>query len=115
MLLNSLRRLQKFHGDLVHLFWNRICTGMLKYSFLKYSSPYAVNTKEDRVGSCLLSRSVVSDSLRPHGLQPARLLCRWYSPGKNIGVGCYGLLQRFHSKRNIYHLKIKKWVMLISL
>ena len=25
----------------------------------------------------MLSRSVVSDSLRPHGLQPARLLCPW--------------------------------------
>ena len=25
----------------------------------------------------LLSHSVVSDSLRPHGLQPARLLCPW--------------------------------------
>ena len=26
---------------------------------------------------CVLSHSVVSDSLRPHGLQPARLLCPW--------------------------------------
>ena len=25
----------------------------------------------------VLSRSVVSDSLRPHGLQPARILCPW--------------------------------------
>ena len=35
------------------------------------------------------SRSVVSDSLQPHGLQPTRLLC----PGKNTGVGCHLLLQ----------------------
>ena len=34
-----------------------------------------------------VSRSVVSDSLWPHGLQPARLLCPWDSPGKNTGVG----------------------------
>ena len=27
--------------------------------------------------------SVMSDCLRPHGLQPARLLCPWDSPGKN--------------------------------
>ena len=27
------------------------------------------------------SHSVVSDALRPHGLQPARLLCAWDSPG----------------------------------
>ena len=37
--------------------------------------------------------SVVSDSLWPHGLQPARLLCPWDSPGKNTGVGCHALLQ----------------------
>ena len=30
--------------------------------------------------------SVVSDSLQPHGLQPARLLCPWDCPGKNTGV-----------------------------
>ena len=27
-------------------------------------------------------------TLRPHGLEPARLLCRWDSPGKNTAVGC---------------------------
>ena len=37
--------------------------------------------------------SVVSDSLPPHGLQPARLLCPWDSPGRNTGVGCHSLLQ----------------------
>ena len=36
--------------------------------------------------------SVMSDSLQHHGLQPARLLCPWNSPGKNIGVGCHALL-----------------------
>ena len=35
----------------------------------------------------------MSDSLRPHGLQPARLPCPWDSPGKNIVIGCHGLLQ----------------------
>ena len=37
--------------------------------------------------------TVVSDSLRPHGLQPPRLLCLWDFPDKNTGVGCYFLLQ----------------------
>ena len=33
-------------------------------------------------GTCVwVSRSVVPDSLQPHGLQPARLLCPWDSPG----------------------------------
>ena len=40
-----------------------------------------------------VSGSVVSDSLQPHGLQFARLLCSWNSLGKNTGVGCHSLLQ----------------------
>ena len=39
------------------------------------------------------SRSVMSDSVQPHGLQPTRLLLPWDSPGKNTGVGCHFLLQ----------------------
>ena len=34
-----------------------------------------------------------ADSLRPHGLQPSRLLCPWDFPGENTGVGCHLLLQ----------------------
>ena len=41
----------------------------------------------------VLGRSVVSDALRPHGLQPTRLLCPGDSPGKDTGVGCQALLQ----------------------
>ena len=37
--------------------------------------------------------SVMSNSLQPHGLQPARLLCLWNPPGKNTGVGYHSLLQ----------------------
>ena len=40
-----------------------------------------------------LSHSVVSDSLRPRGLQPTRLLSPWNFPGKSTGVGCQFLLQ----------------------
>ena len=39
------------------------------------------------------SRSVVSDSSRPHGLQPTRLLHPWDFPGKSTGVGRHHLLQ----------------------
>ena len=42
---------------------------------------------------CVLSHSVMSNSLQPHGLQPARLLCPWNFPGNNTGVGCHCLLQ----------------------
>ena len=46
------------------------------------------------LGCCVcVSCSVVSDSLRPHGLQLTRLFCLWNSPGKNTGVGSRSLLQ----------------------
>ena len=35
----------------------------------------------------------MSDSQRPHGLQPTRLLCPWDSPGKSTGLGCHRLLR----------------------
>ena len=40
-----------------------------------------------------VGHSVGSDSLRPHGLQPTRLLCPWDSPGKSTGVGYRSLLE----------------------
>ena len=49
------------------------------------------------------------------GLQPARLLCPWNSPGKNTGVGSHSLLQGIfliqgsnggllHCRQILYHL-----------
>ena len=37
--------------------------------------------------------SVMSQSWWPCGLQPARLLCPWDFPGRNIRVGCHFLFQ----------------------
>ena len=58
--------------------------------------------------------SIVSDSLWPHRLQPARLLCAWDSLGKNTGVGCHFLQGIFstqgpnpcllHGRQMHYHL-----------
>ena len=45
-------------------------------------------------GPRMLSHSVVSDSLQPHELWPAKFLCPWNFPDKNTGVGCHFLLQR---------------------
>ena len=42
------------------------------------------------------SRSLVSDLLRPHGLQPTRLHRPWDFPGKSTGVGCHFLLCLLH-------------------
>ena len=36
----------------------------------------------------------MSDSQRPHGLQPTRLLHPWDCPGKSTGVGCHCLLHQ---------------------
>ena len=45
------------------------------------------------IHACLLSCSVVSENLWPHGLQPARLLCTLGILGKNTGMSRYSLLQ----------------------
>ena len=71
---------------------------------------------------------ILSDSLRPHGLWPTRLLCPWNSPGKNTGVGCHSLLQGICSTQGsnlgfppcrqiLYHLShlgnsIREWLCL---
>ena len=44
--------------------------------------------------SCVLAKSPrLCPSLQLYGLQPARLLPPWGSPGKDTGVGCHFLLQ----------------------
>ena len=61
------------------------------------------------------SCSVVSDSLRPYGLQPTRLLHPWDFTGKSAGVDCHFLLQGIfptqesnpglpHCKQTLYRL-----------
>jgi len=62
-----------------------------------------------------LCHSVMSDSLRPHGLQPTRLLHPWDFPGKKTRVGCHSLLQQIfltqglnlnllHCRQILHHL-----------
>ena len=46
----------------------------------------------------LVTQSIISDSLQPHGLQPTRFLCPQDSPGKNTGVSI--LLQRIFQPRS---------------
>ena len=44
------------------------------------------------------------------GLQPARLLCPWASPGKSTGGGCHGLLQgAFPTQGSNPHLLCLAW------
>ena len=53
----------------------------------------------------VLSYSVVSDSLWPHGLWSARLLCPWKFPGKNTRVICHFLTQGL----NLCLLHLRHW------
>ena len=53
----------------------------------------------------LLSHVTYVDSVPPHDLQPARLLCPWDSLGKSTRVGCHALLQGvFPTQRSNLHL-----------
>ena len=56
------------------------------WSGLPFPSPMHTNEKWK------WSHSVISDSSRPHGLQPTRLLRPWDFPGESTGVGCHCLL-----------------------
>ena len=57
------------------------------------------------------SHSVLSDSLRPLGLSPARLLCQWNSPSQDTGVGSCFLLQGiFQTQRSNPGLLHCMWI-----
>ena len=77
--------------------------------------------------AAVLSRSVVSSSLQPQGLQPSRLLWPWGFSRQEYSVGCHVLLQRIfptqesnpglpHYRWIFYHLshqgnpRILEWV-----
>ena len=59
----------------------------------------------------MLNHFCLSDSLQPYDLQPARLLCPWDSPDKNIGVDCHALLQRIFLTQglNLSLLSLLHW------
>ena len=64
-----------------------------RYLFkMRISFPLVIQA-EMRLLDCMacacVSRSVVSNSLWPHELQPTEILCSWDSPGKNTGGGCH--------------------------
>ena len=64
--------------------------GILQAKILEWVA-ISFSMHESKKRKC--SRSVVPDSLRPHGLQRTRLLRPWDSPGKSTGVGCHCLLR----------------------
>ena len=72
----------------------RLCaTPSLGYSRLEHWSGLPFPSPMHKSEKWKWSRSVISDSSQPHGLQPTRLLCPWDFPGKSTGVGCHCLLR----------------------
>ena len=59
----------------------------------------------------MLSHSVLSNSVGPQGLLPARLLCPWDLPGKNTGVGCHFLSQEIFlcQGANVHLWRLLPW------
>ena len=60
---------------------------------------------------CMLNCSVMSKSLQPHRLQPARLLCSWSFPSRSTGVGYRFLLQGIFliQESNLHLLPFLHW------
>ena len=102
-----------------HLHWQQVSFWMSHFSGAKW--PHLVNIsclcecvwvcECVSVCLCVLIHSVVSDSLRSHGLYPARPLCPQDSPGKNPGVGCHFLFQGIFLTRgsSLHFLCLQQW------
>ena len=60
----------------------------------------------------------MSDSYRPHGLQPTRLLHPWDFPGKSTGVGCHCLSRHISKSPCVFMVRVKKqqaqWLVVAS-
>ena len=70
---------------------------LLEYIALQSCVSFCCTSQSEsatKVKSESFTHSVMSNSLRPYGLQPTRLLYPWTSPGNNTEVGCHSLLQR---------------------
>ena len=80
------------------IFYYHMPNWLLDHKILFYN--YFLNLNLSLHLYCLISmkkmKVLVTPScptVRPHRLQPTRLLCPWNSPGKNTGVGSHSLLQ----------------------
>ena len=80
-------------------FINKPFNPKIKASYNRFLS--ALGLREGHTYYYYQVASVVSDSVRPHGLQPTRLLHPWDFPGNGTGVGCHFLLP----EKGIYNFK----------
>ena len=91
--------------------WTEEPGGLQSMGSQRVGHNWASNTHTLYLFSGSVSCLVMSNSLWPHGLQPARLLCPWDSPGQNTGVGCHFLLHLF-SGRSTSVLYTLVWILL---
>ena len=78
---------KKFTKTHMHTLYN------FKQQKMAFSLPTSLSASHNQYHDHVVFKLVMSDSLQPHGLQPARLLCPWNFPGKITGAGCHFLLQ----------------------
>ena len=80
------------------------CNKGSKELSIKFAAPICRNYHV----AWVLSPSVVSNSLRLHGLQPTRLHHPWNFPGKSTGLGSHFLLQGIFLTQgsNLGHLRL---------
>ena len=61
---------------------------------------------------CCLVFKLCLTLLRPHRLQPTRLLCPWDFPGKNTGLGCHFLFQGIFPTQGLNsHFLLCRWLL----
>ena len=82
---------------LAEVWWDRVTAGskvdqLCSFKIIDYWNLFF--DLYENFSSVQFSRSVMSDSLLPHGLQPTRLLHPSDFPGKSTGVGCHCLLHQ---------------------
>ena len=102
---------------------HRTGKGQFSFQSQRKAMPKNVRTTTQLHSSHTLvkwSCSVVSNSLRPRGLYPIRLLHPWDFPGRSAGVDCHFLLQGIfptqgsnpglpHCRQMLYHLSHSKF------
>ena len=84
--------------------------------FIKTINEMSKWTHTTRVCVCVHTHAcaqstVMSDSLRSHGLWLSSLLCPWKFPGKNTGAGCHFLCQSIFLTQgsNLYLFSLLHW------
>ena len=92
--------------------WLTMFQAHSKVIYKSFSSPvtfkHGCSLEIYLVSALSVSHSVISDSLEPHGLWPARLLHPWDSPGRNTG----GVAIPF--SRGSFQPKDQTWVFCIA-